>query len=129
MARKELWSCADLKKLFHCSDDFHDVRLDCKMTRIQKLDVRVREILSKCLSSCGSEKGVVFAPDRQQRRLRVSKVLLKLRIELHVGCVVEKQIKLNLLVSRSFHQSRIQCVGLRRNTFWIGYAVGVLPAG
>ena len=54
-------------------------------------------------------------------------IFLKLRIELHIRGVIQKQIELNLFVPRAFEQGRIQCVRLRRNALWIRYAVDVLP--
>src|SRR5262249_60647618 len=66
--------------------------------------------------------------DRKQGRLPFAEILLEFWIELYIGCVVQKQIELNLFVSRTFQQRRIQRVRLRRNTFRIPYAVRVLPA-
>ena len=101
---------------------------DSKMPGIQELDPRVRYILSKCLGSRRNEKGIVLAPNRQQRRLGLSKIILKCRIELHVRRIVEKQIQLNVFVPRTLQQRRIQRVRFRRNALRIGHAVRVLPS-
>src|SRR4030095_3879063 len=98
------------------------------MTCLDELDLCVRQVLSKCLGSRRNEKGIILAPDREQWRLRFTKIFLKFRIELHIRSVIEKQIELNLFVSRTLQQSGIQCVRLRRNAFWIAHAVRVLPS-
>src|SRR5215467_13894094 len=97
------------------------------MPRIKELNPRVRQVLSKCLCSWRDEKRIILAPDRKQWRPRLSKIFLELRIKPHVRRIVQKQIELNLFVSWPFQQSPIQCVRLRRNAFWIGDALRVLP--
>ena len=62
-------------------------------------------------------------------RLRLTKIFLKFRIELHIRRVVEKEIQLNVFVSWSFKKRGVQCVRLRRNAVWIAYAMSVLPSG
>ena len=116
-----------VEELFHRGGNFDNVRLGCKMPGIQELDPR-RYVLSKCLGPRGNEKGVVLTPNRQQRRLSLPKVILKRRIELHVRCVIEKQIQLNVFVPRTLQQSRVQRVRFRRNTLRIAYTVRVLPS-
>ena len=73
-----------LEELIHRSGDFHDVRLDRKVACIQELNLRVRQIFSKCLGPGGNEEWIVLAPDREQGRLRLPKILLKLGIQLHI---------------------------------------------
>src|ERR1700722_11983657 len=88
-----------LKKLLHCSCYLLRMRLDGKVARIQEVNSGIRNILAKSLRSRWNEEWIVLAPDRQQRRLRLPEVLLKFGIELHVRCIVEKKIKLNLFVA------------------------------
>src|SRR5215471_3116124 len=88
------------QEVFHRRGNFHDVCLDCKMTCIEELNLGVRQVFSKRLGSRGNEKRIILAPDRQQRRFRLTKIFLKLRIKLHIRCVIKKQIQLNLIVSR-----------------------------
>src|SRR5215471_288002 len=101
--------------------------LECEMTSIEESDICVWQVFPKSFGSRRNEKRIILAPDRKQWRLRLTKIFLKFRIELHIRCVVEKQIQLNLFVSRTLQQDRIQCVRLGRNAFWIAYAVRVLP--
>src|SRR5262249_17598131 len=115
------------EEVFNRRGNFHDVCLNCEMTCIKELDLCVRQVFSKRLGSRRNKERIILAPDRKQWRLRLTKIFLKFRIELHIRCVVEKQIQLNLFVSRTLQQGRIQCVRLGRNAFWIAYAVRVLP--
>src|SRR5215467_5455112 len=98
------------------------------MSGIEELNLGAGYIFPKCFRSRGNEERIVFAPDRKQRRFRLSEIFLKPRIEPHVRRVIQKQIELNLFVPRTFEKGRVQCVRLRRNTFRMRYAVGVLPA-
>src|SRR5580692_7906674 len=86
------------QELFHRCGNFDYVRLKRKMSGVQELDPRVRDVPSKSLGPRGKEKGVVFTPNRQQRRLHLPEVVLKRRVELHVRGVVAKQIELDVLV-------------------------------
>src|SRR5258708_31891277 len=98
------------------------------MSRVEELNLCGGYVLPKSFRSCGNEERIVLAPDRKQRRSRFAEIFLKLRIKLYVRRVIQEQIELNLFVPRTLEQRRIQCVRLRRNTLWICYAVGVLPA-
>src|SRR5579875_458395 len=98
------------EELFHCRGNFNNVRLYSKMPGIQDLDARIRYIASKCFRPVRHKERVVLTPNREQRRLSLPKVILKCRIELHVRCVIEKQIQLNVFVPRALQQSRIQRV-------------------
>ena len=115
------------QELLHGGRNFYDVCFCRKMSGIEELDLCVRQVSPKRLCSRGDEKGIILAPDRKQRWFRSTKIFLKFGIELHIRRVIQKQIQLNLLVSRTFEQRRIQCVRLGRNTVGIGYAVRVLP--
>src|SRR5271154_276750 len=117
------------QELCHGGSNLHDVGLYRKMPRVKELDSCFWQIFSKCLCARRQKEGIILAPDRQQRRLRFAEIFLKLRIELHVRGVVQKQIELNFYISRALEQSRIQGVGLRRNAVWIRDSVRVLPAG
>src|SRR5215831_3918804 len=96
------------QECFHPGSNFHDVCLEGKMAGIKELNPCVRQVFSKCLCSWRYEKGIILAPDRKQWRLRLSKIFLELRIKPHVRRIVQKQIELNLFVSRPFQQSPIQ---------------------
>src|SRR5215831_13968725 len=83
-----------LEELLHRSGDLYDMCLERKVARLEEADLRMRDVLSKCFRPGGNEEGVVLTPDRQQRRLRIAEILLKLRIKFHVRGIVQKQIEL-----------------------------------
>src|SRR5580693_7888319 len=70
------------EELFHRCRNFDDVSLYRKMTGIEELHLRVRQVLSKGLCSRGNEERIVLAPYRKQRRLRPTKIFLEFRIKL-----------------------------------------------
>src|SRR6185503_14409277 len=90
-----------IEELLHRCRNFADMRLDRKMSGIEELDRCVRQVFAKRLGSRRNEEGIVLAPDRKQRRFRFAEIFLKFRIELHVRCVIEKQIELDVFVSRT----------------------------
>src|SRR6185437_10748872 len=104
------------------------MRFRCKVAGIQKLNLRVRQVFAIRFGSRWDEKGIVFTPDCEEGRLVHPKIRLKLRIEFYVGRVVQKQIKLDLLIARAFEQRRVQSVRFRRYALWICDSVRVLPA-
>ena len=104
-----------------------DVGLDRKMSGVEELHLRVGQVLSKGLCSRRNEERIVLAPDRKQRRFRLTEIFLEFRIKLYVRRIIQKQIELNLFVPRPFKQSRVQRICLRRNSFRMRYSVGVLP--
>src|SRR5580698_10386858 len=116
------------EKLPHCSGYLRAVRLDGEVACVEEADLRIRDVFSKRLGPRGNEERIVLAPDSQQRRLRLAEILLELRIKLHVRCIVQEQIELNVFVSGTLQQRGIQGVRFGRNDVGIGYAVRVLPA-
>src|ERR1700683_1776848 len=98
------------------------------MAGIEELNFRARYVLPERFRSGGNEKRIVLAPDGEQRGLRFAEIFLEFRIQLHVRCIIQKQIELKLYVPWALQQSPVQRVGFRRNGLWIRYAVGVLPA-
>src|SRR5580693_7426642 len=82
------------EEVFHCRSNFDDMRLGGKMSCVKELNPGVRQVLAKRLCSRGDEEGIVLAPDRKQGRPRFAEIFLELRIELHVRCIIEKQIEL-----------------------------------
>ena len=83
----------------HRGCDFFQMRLQRKVAGIQELDSGARNVATKRFGARRDKVEIVLAPDRQQWRLRRTEILLKFRIELHVVCVIEKQIELNVYVA------------------------------
>src|SRR5579862_5927100 len=117
-----------LEEVLHRGRNFNNVCFECEVSRIKELNLSARYIVAKRFGSGGNEERIVLAPDRKYRWLRLAEVFLEFGIEFYVRGVIQKQIKLNVFVPRTFEQSGIQCVGLRRNTLGIRHTMGVLPA-
>src|SRR6266403_978182 len=98
------------------------------MPGVKELNLRPGYVLPKSFRSRGNEEGIVLAPDREQRWFGLTKIFLEFWVESYVRRIIQKQVELDLFISRAFEESGIQCVGLGRNTLWIRYAVSVLPA-
>src|ERR1700740_51171 len=72
---------------FYRSGDLHDMCLDGKVARVEEADLRVGNVFTEGLCSGGNKEWVVLTPNGQQRRFRLTEILLKFRIKLHVRCV------------------------------------------
>src|SRR5215467_3491553 len=103
------------EKVSHRFGDVDHVSLESKVSRIEELDRRVREVFSKCFGARRDEEGIVLAPDGEERRRRLTKVLVKRRIQLHIRGVVEEQIQLDLLVPPALQESGVQRVRFGRH--------------
>src|SRR5580704_13496665 len=99
------------KKLSHRRSNLHHVRLQSKMPCVEHLHLCAGNVLAKRFRPSGNEERIVLAPNREQRRFRLAKIFLKCRVELDVGRVVQKQIELNVFVSRPLHERHIERVG------------------
>ena len=80
---------------------------------LEELNGHVRVISPECLGARRNEIGIKLAPHSQQGRLRQSKVLLKLRIQLHVVGIIQEKIKLYIDVPGTRQQGSVQGVALR----------------
>src|SRR5580698_330138 len=82
-----------------CGGYLVKVSLEREVSGVEELDGGGRDVAAEGFSAGRDEIGIALAPDGEQRRLRSAEVLLKLRIELHVVRVVEKQIELDVDVA------------------------------
>src|SRR5262245_775735 len=95
--------------------DFVAMRLEGEVSRVEEGDLRVLEITPESLCACGQEERVSVAPNGQQWRLVLAKVLLELRVHVDVARVVEEQVQLRLMRAGSGHVVVVQGVAVRRN--------------
>src|SRR5262249_18401235 len=95
--------------------DLVAVRLESEMSRLEDGGFRVLDVMLEGLRACGQKERVAAAPDGQERRLVPAKVLLELRIHLDVARIVEEQVQLGLVSTRSSHVVVVQVVTVRRN--------------
>src|SRR5262245_21539729 len=95
--------------------DFVAVRLESEVSGLEERDLRVLDVTLERRRACGYEERVSVAPDGEQRRLVLAKVLLELRIHVDVARVVEEQVQLYLMRAGSGHVVVVQVVAVRRN--------------
>src|SRR5262245_38434973 len=95
--------------------DFAAVRLKSEVSRVKERDLRVRDVTFESLRARGHEERVSVAPNGQQRRLVLAKVLVELWIHLNIARVVEEQIQLYVMRAGPGHVVVIQIVPVRRN--------------
>ncbi len=90
-----------LQELAHREGNLLEVSLECEVSRRQEFDDRGRNVLLESFSSSGNEVWIELAPYREEWRLRGSKVLLKLGVQLHVVGIVEEEIELYIDIAGS----------------------------
>jgi hypothetical protein len=66
-----------------------------------KLDFRGGIILLAEGGASGRNLRVVLAPDRQRRRQMCPKLGMEVGTQPHIGCIVAKEVDLDIVVSRS----------------------------
>src|SRR4029077_20835786 len=71
----------------------------------------------------------VLTPDGEQRRTVRPEILLELRVNRNITCVVERQVELNLIVAVAGQESAVQREGFRRNQCFVRDTVKVLRPG
>lgn len=108
------------QKLAHPVRDFVNVRLQCEMSRVEKPDFGVRNVTFERFRARREEIRIMFSPDREQCRFPLSELLMKLRIQLHVVRIIQKQVQLDVLIAQPAEQRRIQRVSHRRQRVGIG---------
>src|ERR1700742_3482031 len=91
-----------------CRQKAHDMfcdRLDMlfegEVSRVKKVDFRVRNVSFESFRAGGNEEGVVLAPHRQHRRLDPAQGLVPLWIARNIVLVVVDQAELYFRVART----------------------------
>lgn len=77
------------------------MRFECEMPGVEELDLRARIVPLECVGPGREKERIGLAPDGERRRPVGAEVFLKLGIQLDVTRIVEKQIQLNVLISRA----------------------------
>src|SRR5262249_17839151 len=72
--------------------DLVAMRLESEMPRLEERDPRVLDVSLESLRARRHEERIFLAPDRQEWRLVLAKVLLERWIHLDVARVVEEQV-------------------------------------
>jgi len=116
------------QKFVHRSWNLIHVCLQRKMSCVQELHCSIWIVSAIRLSSGRNEERIVLAPYGKQRRLRFTKIRLERRIQFHVRSIVEKQIELDVCITRAFEQSLVQRIRFRRHHLRMRNAMLVLKA-
>ena len=95
--------------------DLLDVCFECKVSGIVEVNLGVRIVTPESLCTRRQKEWIVLAPDRKQRRLLRSEILLELRVKRDIACVVQEKVELNLVIPGPSQQRRIESVGFRRD--------------
>src|SRR5580692_2465688 len=115
-----------VEEFAHSFGDLFNVRLECEVSRVHKSDRGGRKILLIRLGTCRDKEGIVLSPDRHERRPVLTEVFVELRIRRDVVSVIEVKIQLDLHVSGTRDQSRVERIAFRGYPLRVRYAVEVL---
>src|SRR3984893_10791267 len=96
------------------------------MSRVEELHRGLGNIALECLRTCREEERIILSPNRQERRLILSEILLKLWIKRDVAGVVLKKVQLKFIRAGRREVKIIQRAAVRRNLAGVRNAVRVL---
>ena len=96
------------------------------MSRVQKLDRRLREVALERLRPRWDEDRVVLAPDDESWGLPLAEVGLELGVQVNVGAVVVEEVELDFVVPWTVYGVVVQIVGLRGDNHSFGSTADVL---
>jgi len=86
-------------------------RLQRKMSRIHKRNPRIFQILPERPSTRRDKRRIPLPPDRQQRDLALSEVLVERRIQIEIRAVIVQQVQLHRLLLRRPDVLQVYAVG------------------
>src|SRR5574344_80414 len=81
-----------------------------KMTTVDEMYLRVRQITSKCQCASRYKRRIILTPYGKQWRLIFTKIGLKFRIHFYIVLIVENKVTLYFVFSRSLHVRNIKCI-------------------
>ena len=91
------------------------MRFQREVAGIEQLNLRIRIVSPESFRPCRDEIWIMFPPNREQRRLRFSEILLESWIKLYVVGVIEKQIQLDVGIAGPRQQRRIERIAFGCN--------------
>src|SRR5438552_10111143 len=90
-----LQECLDL------AGNFVRMSLQREMTGVEEMNLRIRIIACERLRSGRQKERIILSPDRQQGWPAFAEESLKLRIKRDIAGVIQKQVELDFVISRS----------------------------
>src|SRR5579872_4490706 len=117
------------QEISNCTRDFLVVGLQREVARIVKMHLGAGIVALECFRTRGQKKWVTLAPDGQHGRQTCAEIFLELRVERDIAGVIQKQVKLDLIISGSRQKRRIEFVRFGRHQRRVLDAMQVLPFG
>src|SRR5262249_43596227 len=93
-----------LQESLDLASNFVRMSLQREMTRVEEMDLCVRNVACERVRSSRQKERIILSPDRQQGWPVLAKESLKLRIKRDIACVIQKQVELDFVISRSGEQ-------------------------
>jgi len=97
-----------------------------EVTAVDEMDLRIGHVFLKGLSSCREKDGIIFAPNREDRRMYLSQFCVPLRVLLHVILIVVEKSELDRGVARPVEGHLIEGIAVGTDVFGIARPLGVL---
>lgn len=89
------------------------IRFQREMSRVDQVDLRIRQILLKGFGPWRHEDDVVFSPHGQQRDLAFPQISLILWVLCHIRPVVIENVKLDVAIPGAGDEGVVEIPGLR----------------
>ena len=106
-----------------------NVRFEREVAGVEEAHFGVRNVTPVRLGALREKERIVLAPDSQQRGTTAAEILLELRVQRNIACIVEKQVELNLIIAGAGEQGAVEREGFGRNHCFVRNAVEVLGLG
>src|ERR1700693_2921174 len=90
------------------------------MPGIENVNFSLRNVLAVAFRFAGIERQIILAPDDQQTRLLLAHPCLPLRVGVHVGSIVVKQIALNVGLAGLIEEIKFVGAEIGGITFLVG---------
>ena len=109
--------------------DFVTVLFKGKMPGIEKMKLKVIQVVPVRMCALFGEDVVIFAPRNECRRLIFTKICLPIRIQRRIRAVIIKQLQLDIFVAGAIQQILIVEPVFGCDDLRIADPIGILPLG
>src|SRR5712692_5607491 len=96
------------------ASDFLMVGFQSEVAGVVETHLGARVVALERLSTRGQKERIALAPDRQQRRLLGAEIFLELGIERDIAGIIQKQVKLDLVIAGPGQERGVEFVSFRR---------------
>jgi hypothetical protein len=95
------------------------MRFQREVTRVEKVQLRVRNVPLVRLRPFNREKWIIGSPDDEHARLFGPEVLMPAIVKCDIRLIVMKKIELNGVVARAIEKELVECIGIRTDLLWV----------